>query len=133
MRFRQLLIVCAAAGMLLADATLKSALGLTMDQAKQVAEIQAKYQKPFAAKRGERNTQLRKVRRARIANDGAALAREEPIAHRLHDEMMAIMHREDAEIRALLTPEQSKKFDGYLKQRREMVGSSRDDKEYTGR
>jgi len=61
------------------------------------------------------------------------VVREDAIARRLHGEMMALMHEEDGEIRKLLTPEQSKKFDAYLKQRREMVGSSRDDKEYTGR
>ncbi len=74
-----------------------------------------------------------KLRRARIANDSAAVAREDATARQLHGEMMALMHEEDDEIRKLLTPEQRKKFDAYLKQRREMVGSSHDDQEYTGR
>lgn len=46
---------------------------------------------------------------------------------------MAIQAKEDAEIRKVLTPEQNRKFDAYLKLRREMVGSSRDDQEFTGR
>lgn len=132
MRFRYFLLVCAATA-LLADAPLKEALGLSMDQAREVTAIQAKYQQPYAAKRGERNTQMRKLRRARIANDSAAVAREEPIARRLHDELMAIQAKEDAEIRRLLTPEQSRKFDAHLELRRNMAGSSRDDKEFTGR
>lgn len=61
------------------------------------------------------------------------MAREDAVARRLQGEMMALLHEEDDEIRKLLTPEQSRKFDAYLKQRREMVGASRDDKEYTGR
>jgi hypothetical protein len=38
-----------------ADPTLKSKLSLSMDQAKQVDDIQKKYRKPFAAKRQEFN------------------------------------------------------------------------------
>jgi Spy/CpxP family protein refolding chaperone len=121
------------AGSAWADQSLKSALDLTMDQAKQVQEIQMKYRKPHSAKRQERNTQMRKLRRARIANDSQSVAREEPIARRLHEEMMAIQAQEDAEVRRLLTPDQNAKFDAYLKLRREMKGSSRDDKEFTGR
>lgn len=134
MRFSNYLLLASVLTIALwADASLKSALGLTMDQAKQVQEIEAKYQKPYAAKRGEYTTQMRKVRRARIANDRAALEAEEPVARRLHGEWRAIQAQEDAEIRRLLTPEQGKKFDEFLKLRREMVGSARDDKEYTGR
>jgi len=128
-----MIVFAATAAGLLADAPLKSALGLTMDQAHQTDAIQAKYRRPHAAKRTERDTQLRKLRRARIANDSAAVAREEPIARRLHEEMMAIQAQEDKEVRALLTPEQGKKFDSYLQQRRAMHGASRDDKEFTGR
>jgi len=39
----------------------------------------------------------------------------------------------DDEIRKLLTPGQSNKFDVYLKLRREMAGGSGEDREYTGR
>lgn len=132
MRFRHFLLLCAATA-LLADAPLKEALGLTMDQAREVTALQAKYRQPYVAKRGEYTDQMRKLRRARIANDSAGVAREEPVARRLHGEMMAIQAKEDAEIRRLLTPEQNKKFDAYLELRRNMAGSSRDDKEFTGR
>lgn len=117
----------------LADAPLKEALGLSMDQAKAATEIHQRRFPAFQKKRGEYTTQMRKLRRARVANDSAAVVREDAIARQLHGEMMALMHAEDDEVRKLLTPEQSKKFDAYLKLRREMVGPSRDDKEYTGR
>lgn len=116
-----------------ADAPLASALGLTMDQAKAATEIHTRRFPAYQKKRGEYTQQMRKLRRARIANDSAGVEREDAIARRLHGEMMALMHEEDEEIRRLLTPEQSKKFDAHLKLRREMAGSSRDDKEYTGR
>lgn len=122
-----------AAPALLADASLKAALGLSMDQARTVDEIQKKYRQPYVAKRGEYTTQMRVLRRARIANDSAGTVREEKVARRLHEEMQAIQAREDDDIRKLLTPEQNRKFDAHLKLRREMVGSSRDDKEFTGR
>lgn len=128
-----LMAVVFCSTMAMADAPLKSALGLSMDQAKAATEIHTRRFPAFQKKRGEYTTQMRKLRRARIANDSAAVAREDAIARQLHSEMMALMHAEDDEIRKLLTPEQSRKFDDYLKLRREMVGSSRDDKEYTGR
>ena len=130
----QTIIVAAAAAMLLsADQSLKSALDLSMDQARVVYDIQKQYQQPFVHKRGEYQTQMRVLRRARIANDSAGTAREEQVARRLHEEMLAIQAKEDADIRTVLTPQQNRKFDAYLKLRREMVGSSRDDKELTGR
>jgi hypothetical protein len=116
----------------LADAPLKSALGLSMDQAKAATEIHQKRFPEYQKKRSEYSRQMGKLRRARFANDSAGVEREDAIARRLHGEMMALMHAEDDEIRTLLTPEQSVKFDAYLKQRREMVGASRDDREYTG-
>jgi len=132
MFLRNTLLILVAA-VLLADARLQDALSLSVDQARQVQEIERKYHQKFAAKRGERNVELRKLRRARIANDSVQMAEQEKIARRLHGEMMAIQHTEDAEIRRLLTPEQDRKFDAYLELRRDMVGSSRDDKEFTGR
>ena len=132
MFLRNTLLILAAA-VLLADARLQEALGLSVGQARQVQEIQQKHQRPYAAKREERNREMRKLRRVHIANDSAQIAGQEKIAKRLHEEMMAIQHAEDAEIRRLLTPEQSRKFDAYLEPRREMVGSSRDDKAFTGR
>ncbi|MDX2269552.1 MAG: Spy/CpxP family protein refolding chaperone [Bryobacter sp.] len=130
---RHFLVVAATCALLLADQPLKSALGLTMDQARAVDEIQRQYQRPFAAKRQQYNTQMRALRRARIANDSAAVIREEKLARQLHQEMRGIQAQEDEAIRKLLTPEQDQKFAAYLKLRREMVGSSRDDKEFTGK
>jgi Spy/CpxP family protein refolding chaperone len=121
------------AASLWADAPLKGALGLSMDQAKQVQEIQAKYQRPYQLKRDELAKQMRKVRTARATNNRPALEATEPVARRLHGEMLAIQTQEDGEIRQLLTPEQSAKFDAWLKQRREMLGAKRDDQEFTGR
>jgi len=115
---------------LLADASLKSALGLSMDQARQADEIQAAYRPKFAAKRQEQNRELRVLRRARIANDSKQVAEQEKVTERLHEELKQIRMHEDGEIRKLLTPEQSKKFDDYLKLRKEMVGSSRDAKDF---
>ncbi|GAB4404891.1 MAG: hypothetical protein OHK0021_17140 [Bryobacter sp.] len=95
-------------------------------------EIQRQYQRPFAAKRQQYNTQMRVLRRTRIASDSAAVIREEKLARQLHQEMRGIPQENEA-IRKLLTPEQDQKFAAYLKLRREMVGSSRDDKEFTGK
>jgi Spy/CpxP family protein refolding chaperone len=125
---RKCLSLIVLAGALLADQPLKSALGLSMDQAKAVYDIEMKHQKPFAAKRQERNAERRKMVRTKLANDSKLMAEQERIVDRLTAELRQIQMTEDAEIRRLLTPEQSKKFDDYLKLRREMKGSSRDDK-----
>jgi Spy/CpxP family protein refolding chaperone len=114
----------------LADATLKGTLGLNIEQARQVDQIQAQHRPKFAAKRQERNTELRKLRRARIANDSKEIARQEGITAKLHDELEQIRMSEDEAIRRVLTTEQRKKFEEYLKLRKEMVGSSRDDKDF---
>jgi hypothetical protein len=127
------LLAFSSSALLRADQPLKSALGLSMDQARVVDDIQKSYQKSYVHKRSEYLTQMRVVRRARIANDSAGTARETEVARRLHEEWRAVQAREDADIRKTLTPEQNRKFDDYLKLRREMVGSSRDDKEFTGR
>ena len=116
----------------LADAPLKEALGLSMDQAKAATEIHRKLFPDYQKKRSEYSRQMGKLRRARIVNDSAAVVREDAHARRLHAEMMALMHKEDDEVRRLLTPEQSRKFDAHLEQRRNMVGGSRDDRAYTG-
>lgn len=113
-----------------ADATLKGTLGLSIDQARQVDEIQAQHRPTFAAKRQERDKELRVLRRARIANDSEGIARQEKITAKLQEELKQIRMHEDEEIRKLLNPEQNRKFDGYLKLRKEMVGSSRDAKDF---
>lgn len=115
---------------LLADQPLKSALDLDVEQARQVDAIQAKYRQPFAAKRQERNQELRKLRRARIANDSKQMAEQEQVTNRLHEELKQIRVSEDEEIRRVLRPAQLQKFEEYRKLRKEMVGSSRDDKDF---
>jgi len=115
---------------LMADQPLKSALSLDIEQARQVDAIQAKYRQPFAAKRQDRNQELRKLRRARIANDSKQIAEQEQITNRLHEELRQIRVSEDDEIRRVLRPAQLQKFEEYRKLRKEMVGSSRDDSDF---
>jgi hypothetical protein len=115
---------------LFADATLKGTLGLDTEQARKVEMIQAKYRPPFASKRQEQNQEARKLRRARIANDSQQMAEQEKIVERLHAELKQIRMSEDEEIRKVLSPAQLTKFEEYLKLRREMVGSSRDAKDF---
>jgi hypothetical protein len=124
-----MLMMSFVAATLLADQPLKSALDLDVEQARQVDAIQAKYRVPFAAKRQERNQELRKLRRARTANDSQLIAQQEQITNRLHEELKQIRANEDAEIRRLLRPAQVRKFEEYQKLRQEMLGSSRDDKD----
>lgn len=118
-----------AGGVAHADESLRTSLSLSMDQAKQVDDIQKKYRKPFAAKRQELNKEMRVLRRARIANDSAGVARQEKITAKLREELRAIRAKENDEIRAVLTPEQRVKFEQVLAQRKEMIGSSRDERE----
>ena len=109
-----------------ADAPLKSSLDLDTEQARQVQEIQKSYRQTFRAKRQEMTRESRKLRRARNANDSALIAHQETIVTGLQEELRAIRTAENEEIRKLLTPEQNKKFDEVIEQRRAMVGSSRD-------
>lgn len=111
-----------------ADQSLRTALHLDMAQASKVDAIEAKYRKPFAAKRQERNEVLRKARRARIANDAEGLARSEATAERLHEELRKTFRDKNEEIRAVLNESQRVKFEQVLKLNREMLGSSRDAK-----
>ncbi len=75
--WKRMLMMSFVAVSLLADQPLQSALNLDIEQARQVDAIQAKYRQPFAAKRQERNQELRKLRRARIANDSKQMAEQE--------------------------------------------------------
>jgi Spy/CpxP family protein refolding chaperone len=115
---------------LYADATLKGTLDLNVEQARKVDMIQAKYRPVFASKRQDHNQEARKLRRARIANDSQQIARQEKIVERLHGELKQIRMNEDDEIRRVLSPAQLSKFEEYLKLRKEMVGSSRDAKDF---
>lgn len=120
------LALCLLAPAAFADAPLKSALGLDMDQAKVVGDIQAKYRKSKRSVRGDLNREARKLRRARLANDSAAVAKQEPIVADLEEQMRQQILGEDDEIRKVLTPEQLEKFEVYIQERNDMVGSSRD-------
>ena len=113
-------------GSALADAPLKTVLELDVEQARQVAEIQGVYRRQYSAKRGQHNTEARKLRRARIANDSEQIAAQEEITAKLKAELREIKDSEDAAIREVLTPEQNEKFDDYVEARNAMVGSSRD-------
>ena len=134
MRFLHIVLIAAAlllsGGQANADASYKSSLGLSMDQAKQVDSIQAKYRQPFAAKRQELNKEMRVLRRAKIANDSAGLAKQEQITDKLRNELRAIRAKQNDEIRTVLTPEQRVKFEKVLQQEKDMVGSSRDEREF---
>lgn len=111
---------------LLADASLKSALGLSMDQAREVELIQKNHQKPYIAKRHELTNNERWLRAAKVANDSKKVAEQEVIVKRLAEEFKQIQMHEDAEIRKVLNAEQNRKFDDYIKLRQEMKGASRD-------
>jgi Spy/CpxP family protein refolding chaperone len=112
-------------GAAMADAPLKSSLGLSMDQAKQVTDIEAKYRKPFSAKRTVLNTEMRAMRRAKIANDSALLAQQEAISEKMADELYEIRRARNAEISAVLNPQQLAVFEQLLQERLES-GSTRD-------
>ena len=109
-----------------ADAPLKSKLGLETDQAKVVYDIQAKHRKAKRGERQELNREARKLRRARSANDSAAIAKQETIVQALEEQLRQRILAEDQEIRQVLNPQQLAKFESYIDERNHMVGSSRD-------
>lgn len=109
-----------------ADAPLKSTLGLDIDQAAKVDVIQKEARDAVRPVRETLNREERALRRAKIANDAAAIARQETLIAPLREQLAAIFAKESEEIRALLTPEQQTRYEEYLKVREEMVGSSRD-------
>lgn len=128
-RMMMVLILALLAAAAVADAPLKSKLDLDVDQAKTVAEIQARYRAEMRTTRQTLHTENRKLRRARVANDSAEIARLEPIVESLRGDFRQIMQNQDKEIRAVLSAEQQAKFDAYIEQRKSMVGSSRDVKD----
>ena len=117
------------AGQSYADAPLKSKLGLSVDQAKQVQTIQKSFRRKFSAKRQALHKERRKLRRARTSNDSAVIAQQEQITAELQRELQQIRQREDDQIRGVLTPEQTTKFEDVIRQRQAAVGSSRDARE----
>ncbi|MEE9395782.1 MAG: Spy/CpxP family protein refolding chaperone [Methylococcales bacterium] len=113
-----------------ADAPLHKSLGLDIEQANQVKNIQAKYRSQIRPVRSELHREQRKLRRAKKDFDSAMIAQQEKVILTLQAKFKQIHENENTEIRALLMPEQSIKFDAVLEQRKEVVGSSRDVKEY---
>jgi len=126
-----LMIACLSliASIACADAPLKTTLGLNIEQAAKVDEIQAKARDAVRPVRGDLNREERVLRRARIDNDAAAIARQEKLIEPLRVKLAAIFADEEKQIRTLLTPEQTDKYEEYLKVRDQMAGSSRDVKE----
>lgn len=121
-----LTITMLCGGHAFADARLDRQLGLDMDQARQVQQIQKQYRRTFAAKRQELKREERRLRRARIANDSAALARQQRVSDRLLQQLRDVRAEENELIRRVLTPAQRQRFEAILAQRNAMVGSSRD-------
>lgn len=118
-----------AGGAAQADPTLKAKLSLSMEQAKQVDDIQKKHRKLFAAKRTEYNKQMRALRRANIASDSAGVTRQEKITADLREELRVLRKQENDEIRAVLTPEQREKFEQVLADNRGAHRNDSDDLE----
>ncbi|MCB1206337.1 MAG: hypothetical protein KDN18_18900 [Verrucomicrobiae bacterium] len=122
--------LCLVSGNAFADAPLKSALGLSIDQAAKVDVIQKEARDAVRPVRGELLREERVLRRARFDNDAEGIARQETLLAPLREKLAAIFAKESEEIRSLLTPGQKAKYEEYLKVRDEMVGSSRDVKEF---
>jgi len=133
MSVKYLLLVVGAlflgSGVAHADPTLKARLSLSMEQAKQVDDIQKKYRKPFAAKRTAYMKEMRALRRANIANDSAGVARQEKITAKLREDLRVMRKQENDEIRAVLTPAQREKFEQLLADNRGMHKNDSDDLE----
>jgi len=112
----------------LADARLDKALGLSMDQARQVKQIEQNYRKQMRPVRSDLKREERKLRRARLDHDGATIAQQEKIIARLATSFKQLRLNADDQIRRVLTPAQKPAFDMYIQQRQNIVGSSRDAK-----
>lgn len=113
-----------------ADKPLKSALGLDTDQAAKVAAIQKQARDAMRKPRGELHKKQRELRRAKAASDSATLIKLESEIVPLQDKMRQIHSEEEKNIRAVITPEQTTKYEEWLEQRDKMAGSSRDVKDY---
>jgi Spy/CpxP family protein refolding chaperone len=116
------------AGLAMADAALDKRLGLDPAQARQLAAIEAEYRRDFASVRQDYNRESRALRRARLANDSAEVGRLTGVTEGLRQQLMALRVAQDERIVALLRPEQRPLFDHYVAERRQMVGSSRDER-----
>lgn len=111
-----------------ADPSLKSALGLSMEQAHAVTAIERAHRPAYIAKRGEYTRNARWLRNAHAQNDAAKVAQLEPVVAALAVQLKQLRDAQDSAIRALLDAQQQIAFDAYLEQRRTMVGASRDER-----
>ena len=116
-------------GIACADAPLKGVLELTVDQAAQVDHIQKEARDAVRPVRGELKREERALRRAKSENDAEAIAKQEKAIEPLRQKLSEIFQNEEGQIREVLTEVQIPKYDEWLKERKEMVGSSRDVKE----
>lgn len=116
------------AGPAAADASLSTRLGLDVEQSRALAGIESSYRREFAAVRQEHNRQARALRRAKLAHDAAETARLEAEVEGLRSQLAALREAQDERIVALLRDEQKPRFDAYVAERRQMVGSSRDER-----
>lgn len=89
-----------------------------------------KYRQEFKVKRQELHKESRKLRRARNDNDSTVIAQQEQITDKLKRELKQIRLNENDEIRHILTPDQLEKFEEIVQQRKDSVGSSRDEKDF---
>lgn len=112
----------------LADAALASRLALDTSQAKQLDSIEAEYRREFASLRQEYNRQARALRRAKLSNDAGETARLEAVTADLRAQLGVMRKAQDARITALLRPDQQPLFAAYVEERRQMHGSSRDER-----
>jgi seryl-tRNA synthetase len=117
-----------AAGPAAADAALSTRLDLDVGQSRELATIESSYRREFAAVRQEHNRQARALRRAKLANDAAETARLEAEVEGLRSQLAALREAQDERIVALLRDDQKPRFDAYVAERRQMAGSSRDER-----
>ncbi len=111
-----------------ADAALHSRLGLDVEQSRQLASIEADYRRSFAALRQTYNRESRALRRAKLAHDSAETARIESVTDGLRAQLRELREAQDQRIVGLLRPEQLPRFEEYREERRQMHGSSRDER-----
>ena len=111
-----------------ADAPISEAVELSAEQARAVSEIQSEARLAFAAVRSDHHRIRRALRRATYDNDPVQVEVLSAEVSRLEAAMSEMRAAEDAEISALLTPDQMPDYDAWLFERDAMVGSSRDAK-----
>lgn len=130
-RFPLALVLVAAVlspGLALADAALATRLALDVAQARALDGIESSYRREFASLRQDHNRQARALRRAKLAHDAAETARLQAVVDDLRGQLAALREAQDARIVALLREDQRPRFDAYLAERRQMAGSSRDER-----